>query len=93
MQITLKLTVPDGYRYLARQPFGDITIFKQRPVIVTEDGGSSYWALQDDELSLVPDYLSRLQPQGGDWKDSLVELRPDFSQLEDSADKADGKLD
>lgn len=69
--ISIIIQIPKDYKWIARQPFGTITAFKDKPVIVTdtsEDPPASYWEIQVDEMELGTG------EQGNNWENSLIRI-------------------
>jgi hypothetical protein len=70
--ITIPISVPDDFKWMALQPYGTWTAFKRKPVIVEEIEGDStcyYWGVQNNELE-----LSNNGPELENWKGSLKEI-------------------
>lgn len=77
--ITVPIEIPADYKYLARQPWGEIILFKNKPSIYVGDS-HSYWESQKDEFCLInnfelcPTNSFWMEQQSKTWKESLVEL-------------------
>jgi hypothetical protein len=71
MTVLINAEIPNGYKWLARQPWGIWVAFKRKPRIhkeMEEDMLLSYWGLQRDEYEICGG------PSGGDWKKSLRKI-------------------
>lgn len=53
--VTLKIKVPVEYKYLAVQPWGEVSLFKRKPKWVTAEWSENtfFWDTQTDEISLL----------------------------------------
>jgi len=52
-QISLTFCVPRSYKYAAIQPWGQIILFKKKPMLIADyPNESDYWALQAGEITL-----------------------------------------
>lgn len=72
-EITLTIKIPARFKYLAIQPYGEISLFTERPEIVEETEGDAkvrYWGQQNDEKSLIYSGLIHLQDVT-DWEHSV----------------------
>lgn len=60
------IQIPVKYKWRAVQPWGEVTFFIRKPVIVKDTliEGDEYWGAQDDEFSI--EYEG--QPRPKDWK-------------------------
>jgi hypothetical protein len=77
-ELSLNIRIPAKFKYLARQPWGDITLFEEEPKIVGDYEEVSCWGTQNGgRLSLFgsvaeADLLDVNTPE--DWKNSLIHL-------------------
>lgn len=75
-QLSITINIPAHYRYMARHPYGDICLFKEKPFIVKGEDGEEFWDVQEEELSVFGDNNADLMSlnQVQDWRNSLVDL-------------------
>lgn len=64
--VTVKIQLSGDYKYCARQPWGSIYFFKNKPTIVN-DGDGEYWGVQADEKGIDIDIRTKIP----NWKKSL----------------------
>jgi hypothetical protein len=70
--INIEVRIPSGYKYIALQPFGNWTAFKNKPVIVEEQEGDNtlyYFGVQHGELEIC-----NCGPERENWRDSVKEI-------------------
>ena len=73
--IIISIKVPDDYKFLAVQPYGDINLFKNKPSIISDGEKEEYWDLQNDEISVFGDASPLLSlNMDENWKNSLKEI-------------------
>lgn len=74
--LKLKIRVPADYKYLAFQPFGSVTLFKNKPEALSdsEGGGIYYWLTQEDEIDVISDQLIKYN-QKKKWKKSVRKIK------------------
>lgn len=71
--ITLSVSIPASYSYMATQPWGEIMLFMERPEIVKDpNDGGNYWGFQKTELSLVNCVGTDITHAG--WENSLKKI-------------------
>jgi len=68
--INLPIVLPDGYKWIARQPFGTWIAFKTRPEIIKDEAAmdTEYWGDQDGEMDIGEG------EQGGNWRQTLRQV-------------------
>lgn len=71
--ITLSFKVPAKYKWVAVQPFGEITLFTRKPKVVK--GKAGYWDLQRNEIRIEdPDILQANKFNDEEWKKTLKKI-------------------
>lgn len=80
-KLSLTINIPSNYRYMARQPYGDICLFKEKPHVIMNgfaggQGGEECWAVQDGEISIFGNGNSDLMTLNTieDWRESLIDF-------------------
>ncbi len=72
--ISINLEIPDDYRWIACQPWGEWLAFKTRPKLVKEMGCKTYcWGLQKGEISLS-DFGVEIKYPDISWQKSLKKI-------------------
>ena len=69
--INIQLNIPDRYKWLAVQPWGEITLFANKPEIESPPDGYEFWSVSKDEASLTNDNEIEDLNKVEDWKTSL----------------------
>ncbi len=74
--ITITIKIPAEYRYMATQPYGDVCLFKEKPVLGFGMTGEEFWTQQVDEISVLGDDRLLAANSCGfeDWKNSVKDL-------------------
>lgn len=71
--ITLRISIPSEYKWLAQQPWGQWTVFVAKPSIRTGLVGGHYWKNSTDEyMDVLPESDDR--PNADNWRKSLKKI-------------------
>lgn len=77
-KITIEVNVPADCRFIAWQPFGQLTLFRRKPEIVKDASGAGesveYWGVQKKEIELIGTAEIAVLNLKEDWKKSLKEI-------------------